>query len=130
MILTQDFEDSEAKEPFDSITKAGHRTDIIGPQAGTYLKGKKGDTTLKTDLPISEANAHNCDLLVSPGGHSPESLRAVAGAVEFVQEFGATGRPIAAVCHGPQLLILKVCKPSPLRFESGTQYRERAGRRG
>lgn len=105
MILTQDFEDSEAKKPYDSIKEAGHRIDIIGPEAGKDLKGKKGETTLKADLAISSAKAKDYDLLVIPGGHSPESLRTEAGAVEFVKEFGALGRPIAAVCHGPQLLI-------------------------
>src|SRR5690606_13048804 len=45
------------------------------------------------------------DALVVPGGYSPDHLRTSRSVVEFVRRFAQTGRPIAAVCHGPQLLI-------------------------
>lgn len=105
MLLTQEFEDSEAQAPLDALREAGHEVEIIGPAAGQELKGKKGQSVLRSDLAIAGAKSTDYDMLLIPGGHSPEQLRMAEGAVEFVREFGACGKPIAAICHGPQLLI-------------------------
>jgi protease I len=105
MLVTQDFEDSEARLPLEAVKNAGFHLEIIAPRVDQTLKGKKGKFSLKSDLAIASARAEDYDLLIIPGGHSPESLRTEPGAVEFVRAFGRTGRPIAAVCHGPQLLI-------------------------
>ncbi|MBX3171431.1 MAG: type 1 glutamine amidotransferase [Candidatus Eremiobacteraeota bacterium] len=105
MLMTQDFEDSEARKPYEAMKEAGFQVDIVAPQAGQTLQGKKGEFTIKSDLAISRAQADDYAMLVIPGGHSPESLRLEEGAVEFVKAFGTSGKPIAAICHGPQLLI-------------------------
>jgi protease I len=57
------------------------------------------------DLSIDEADVDSYEGLLIPGGHSPDYLRADDRFVEFVRAFDATGRPLAAVCHGPQLLL-------------------------
>ena len=57
------------------------------------------------DLSIDEADVEDYEGLLIPGGHSPDYLRADDRFVEFVRAFDATGRPLAAVCHGPQLLL-------------------------
>lgn len=105
VIMTQDFEDSEAQQPIDALKGAGHQVEILSPQAGESLKGKKGESTFKSDKAIADALVQDYDMLVIPGGHSPESLRKEAAAVKLVEEFGACGKPIAAICHGPQLMI-------------------------
>jgi protease I len=56
------------------------------------------------DRSIDEAKVGDYDLLFLPGGHSPDNLRADKRFVDFVRDFEQTGKPIAAVCHGPQLL--------------------------
>ncbi|MFN8607238.1 MAG: type 1 glutamine amidotransferase domain-containing protein [Vulcanimicrobiota bacterium] len=105
MLLTQDFEDSEARKPLEALREADFQVIVISPQAGQTLKGKKGEFSLQSDLSISEARPEDYQMLVIPGGHSPELLRLEEGAVELVKAFGRSGKPIAAVCHGPQLLI-------------------------
>jgi protease I len=77
----------------------------VGPQRGDELKGHRGKETVKADRGIDEVKADEYAALVIPGGHSPDQLRADPRFVGFVRAFDRTGRPLAAVCHGPQLLI-------------------------
>ena len=98
------FEDSEYKVPTDALREAGFQVDVIGAKAGEELKGDKGKVSARTDLAIDDVKAVDYDLLLIPGGMSPDSLRADPRFVRFVGDFEATGRTIAAVCHGPQLL--------------------------
>jgi len=61
---------------------------------------------VSVDVPLEQANADNFDALVLPGGViNPDHLRREAAAVEFVKAFFESGKPIAAICHGPQMLI-------------------------
>jgi len=105
MLMTQDFEDSEARKPLEAVRQAGFQVEVLSPKAGEEVKSKKGDFSIKSDRAIQGAQAKDYELLIIPGGHSPEALRLEDGAVEFVRDFGKLGKPIAAVCHGPQLLI-------------------------
>lgn len=105
MILTQEYEDSEAQVPFDELKKAGYQVQILSPNAGEELIGKQGKAHLRSEAAIASADPTNYAMLVIPGGHSPEKLRTTEGAVDFVKNFAACGKPIAAICHGPQLLI-------------------------
>jgi protease I len=105
MLMTKDFEDSEASQPLSALQKAGYQVDIISGKEGEELAGKQGKTILRSHLAVDQARASDYAALVIPGGHSPEQLRAIDSAVDFVRDFAKTGRPIAAVCHGPQLLI-------------------------
>ena len=59
---------------------------------------------MESDLAISQAKSGDFNALVIPGGSSPESLRVEEGAVELVKSFVKDNKPIAAICHGPQLL--------------------------
>lgn len=105
VLMTQNFEDSEAREPLEALHSNGFEVEIISPMAGEQLKGQKGEFQVASHKSIATAQAADYEALVIPGGHSPELLRGEPGAVEFVKEFGKLGRPLAAVCHGPQLLI-------------------------
>jgi len=104
-LLADGFEDSEFQIPCDWLTAAGYPIEIIGAHAGDALKGEKGREVVVADLSIDEADVDSYEGLLIPGGHSPDILRADDRFVEFVRAFDATGRPIAAVCHGPQLLL-------------------------
>ncbi|SCX93385.1 protease I [Paenibacillus polysaccharolyticus] len=103
-LLANEFEDSEMKVPYDEVKKAGHEVHIIGLKAGETLQGKGGKASYTTDKAISEVNASDYDAVVIPGGSSPENLRTDANILKFVTEINAANKPIAAICHGPQIL--------------------------
>jgi protease I len=104
-LLGPGFEDSEFRVPYDELKNAGYQVDIVGPKAGLELKGYKGKETVKADKGIGEVRPEDYQALVIPGGHSPDQLRRDKRFVEFVKKFDALKRPLAAVCHGPQLLL-------------------------
>jgi protease I len=104
-LLAADFEDSEFRVPYDRLRQAGYAVEIIGFKAGDKLHGEKGKETATTDLGIDDAVVSEYEGLLIPGGYSPDKLRADQRFVDFVKEFDVTRRPLAAVCHGPQLLL-------------------------
>jgi len=104
-LLAKDFEDSEFQIPCDWLSAAGYTVEIIGAKAGEMLRGEKGRETAIVDLGIDDADVDEYEGMLIPGGYSPDRLRADDRFVEFVRAFDATGRPLAAVCHGPQLLL-------------------------
>src|SRR5947209_8810804 len=104
-LLGPGFEDSEFRVPYDALKNAGYQVDIIGTKAGTELKGYKGKETVKAEKGIEEVRPEDYQALLIPGGHSPDQIRKDKKIVEFVKKFDATKRPLAAVCHGPQILL-------------------------
>jgi protease I len=104
-LLGPEFEDSEFRVPYDALKNAGYQVDIIGPKAGMELKGHKGKEIVKTNKGIDEVRPEDYQALLIPGGFSPDQLRKDKRFVEFVKKFDALKRPLAAVCHGPQLLL-------------------------
>ena len=104
-LLAQGFEDSEFRIPYDRLRNAGYDVEIVGMAAGESLSGYKQRETATTDVSIDEAKPESYVGLLIPGGQSPEHLRVDHRFVDFVKEFDASARPLAAVCHGPQLLL-------------------------
>ncbi len=104
-VLGQGFEDSEFRIPYDRLKEEGYQVDIIGVKAGEELKGYKGKEKVKVEKSIDQVKPDEYDALLIPGGQSPDRLRADKRVVDFVQGFEQAGKLIAAVCHGPQLLI-------------------------
>lgn len=105
IVLSDDFEDSEFRVPYDRLTAAGHKLTIIGIKAGTTVQGKKGKESVKIEASGAERSAIDFAGLLIPGGYSPDHLRTDEAIVKLVKDFAHAGKPIAAVCHGPQLLI-------------------------
>ncbi len=103
MVLAANFEDSEAVEPRRYLEEHGATVTIIGIETGT-IEGKKG-ASLTASTTFEDVNVQEFDALVIPGGGSPENLRIHEPAVEFTHRFTETGKPVAAICHGAQLLI-------------------------
>jgi protease I len=103
-ILAPMFEDTEFSIPYARLQSAGYSIDVIGAEAGTELKGVHGKEKIKTDKSIDEVKPSDYAALVIPGGFSPDKLRADARFVQFVKAFDKQRRPLAAICHGPQLL--------------------------
>jgi protease I len=103
MVLAANFEDSEAVEPKRHLEEHGATVTIIGIETGE-IAGKKG-ATLEATTTFEDVSVRDFDALVIPGGGSPENLRIHDPAVSFAREFTASGKPVASICHGPQLLI-------------------------
>lgn len=103
--LAAGFEDSEFTVPFQRLREAGHEIVIVGPRAGVRVEGKRGRSQASIQCTPADLELDEIDALLIPGGHSPDRLHIEPDVVAFVRRFFHTGRPIAAICHGPQLLI-------------------------
>ncbi|MBM00336.1 MAG: protease [Rhodopirellula sp.] len=119
LMLVGDFvEDYEAMVPFQMLLMVGHHVDSCCPdkQAGDTVKTAihdfEGDQTYSEKvghnfgitIGFEEAVAAEYDALVIPGGRAPEYLRLDQRVLDLVCKFHEAGKPIAAICHGPQIL--------------------------
>lgn len=105
IIVGEGYEDSEFNVPLERLRAAGHTLDVIGSSAGETVRGKRGDSETRIQVSTAQADPVDYDALVIPGGFGPDRLRLDAHAVDFVRRFFDSGKPVAAICHGPQLLI-------------------------
>jgi protease I len=108
ILVADGFEQVELDEPREALEKAGAEVDIVSP-SGDEVQGwnhdKEGDS-IKVDVSLDQAKAEEYDALLLPGGvMNPDTLRTIPAAVEFAKAFFGAGKPVAAICHGPQLLI-------------------------
>ncbi len=102
LIVTADgTEDTEFFYPYYRFLEEGFAVDVATPHGA--FKGKNG-SGLKKTKGLDEVKESDYALLYIPGGKAPEALKDEAKAVELVQAFAAGGKPIASICHGPQLL--------------------------
>lgn len=108
-VLTADgFEQVEVAEPVDALEDAGAEVEIVSVRSGSIqgmnfmAHGKKVDV----DVTLADADAADYDALLIPGGFfAPDTLRMTEAALDFVRAFEYAGKPIAAICHGPWLLV-------------------------
>ena len=105
LLVEQEFEDSELTGPRDALRAAGATVVIVGPTAGAEFRGKKDGTVVASDLAAGAAKPADFDALVIPGGHAPDRMRLRHAMVDLAREMMAAGKPVAAICHGPQVLI-------------------------
>lgn len=105
VLITDEFEDAEFTSPAQTYQQAGHQVITIENKAGKTIVGKRGEAKVTIDKSIDDVTVADFDALLLPGGHSPDSLRGDDRFVEFTRDFAASGKPIFAICHGPQLLI-------------------------
>jgi protease I len=102
------FEQSELLEPRRALDEAGAKTVVVSPAQGRVQGWKHHDKGefVAVDLPLAEANSEEFDALLLPGGvANPDQLRMLPEAIAFVRSFVESGKPIAAICHGPWTLI-------------------------
>jgi protease I len=108
ILATDGFEQAELLEPKKALEQAGAATEVIAPRSGEIRAWKMKDwgEKVKVDKTLDQAKAQEYDALVLPGGvMNPDHLRMEPKAVSFVQSFASTGRPVAAICHGPWTLV-------------------------
>jgi protease I len=108
-ILTENgFEEEELTSPKKELEAAGAEVHIVSPQKD-MVKAWSHDhwsIELPVDVTVDKANADDYDALVIPGGViNPDKMRINKDCVAFAQQFLEVGKPVAAICHGPQLLI-------------------------
>jgi protease I len=108
-ILTEEgFEQVELTSPKQALEAAGATVHVISPKSGTIKAWDKTNwgITINVDKQLSEVSPDDYDALVLPGGVlNPDKLRQNKDAVAFASAFLDEGKPVAAICHGPQLLI-------------------------
>jgi protease I len=108
-ILTENgFEEVELTSPKKALEEAGVIVQIISPQK-EKVKAWDHDhwsIELPVDVELSKANPEDYDMLVIPGGvMNPDKMRTNKDCIAFAQHFIEQGKPLATICHGPQLLI-------------------------
>lgn len=97
------FEDSELLFPFYRLLEEGLEVDIASI-ARRKINGKHGYEVV-VDKALQDIDPQTYDLLVLPGGKAPATLRKEPAAIAIAQEFMRSNKPVAAICHGPQILI-------------------------
>jgi protease I len=108
ILATDGFEQSELTEPRKALDAAGAKTSVVSPNADTIRGWKSKDWAdhVKVDLALDKANADDFDALLIPGGvMNPDTLRMNEKAVAFASAFFEAGKPVAAICHGPWMVI-------------------------
>lgn len=108
VVATDGFEQSELLLPKKALEEAGAAVDVVSLKAGKIKGWSKGNwaDAVEVNATIDTAKAQDYDALMLPGGvMNPDRLRWDEGAVHFIQDFVDSGKPIAAICHGPWTLI-------------------------
>ncbi len=115
IMSTDGFEDSELYDPRQSLLNAGVRVTLASPGTapirGTVYDFETGHApesseTITPDMLIADVDVADYDALLLPGGVvNPDKLRLVGQAIDVIRAFHAAGKPVAAICHGPWLLV-------------------------
>ena len=108
LVANEGIEQVELTRPWEAIEDAGGRPILLAPESGTaqaFNHLDKADT-FDVDKAVGEADPSNYDGLVLPGGvANPDNLRTDEDAVGFVRDFFESGKPVAAICHAPWVLV-------------------------
>jgi protease I len=108
ILVADGFEQVEMTKPREALKEAGAETKIVSPSSGKIQgmhHADKGDQ-FDVDVELKNARAEEFDALMIPGGlMNPDQLRSTPEALEFTQHFFDAGKPVAAICHGPWVLI-------------------------
>jgi deglycase len=108
ILATNGFEQAELTEPRKALEDAGAKTVVVAPKDGTIRgwKMKNWGESVNVDATLDEAKPDDYDALMLPGGViNPDQLRLDERAVKFVRAFFESSKPVAAICHGPIMLI-------------------------
>lgn len=108
ILATDGFEQSELIDPKRALEDAGIETTVASPKSGEIKGWDQTDwgKSVKVDKTLDEISADDFDALLLPGGQiNPDKLRLEEKAVALVKAFAQSGKPVAAICHGPWLLV-------------------------
>jgi len=99
------FEDNELYYPYFRLQEEGFQVDLIGTEKDVAYKSKHGMAAPVSDLASKDAFADDYDAVVIPGGYSPDYMRRCSDTVRFVKDMNEQKKPVAAICHGPWMMI-------------------------
>lgn len=108
ILATDGFEEVEVTEPREALEEAGIITHLISPEKDSIKSWDKTDwgRDFDVDVQLDKSESQKYDALLLPGGVlNPDKLRMNGDAIQFINDFLGANKPIAAICHGPQLLI-------------------------
>ena len=105
ILVEQDFEDAELTEPLRAMKAAGARVMVVGSGSQRTYKGKRGTAEVRVDVDADQVRADYFDAVIIPGGYAPDKMRMHKPMIDLVRKAHDLGRLVAAICHGPQLLI-------------------------
>jgi protease I len=108
IVATDGFEEWELFGPRQILQERGAEVVLASPKLDPIQATVHDDPgkTIRPDLTIDQASADDFDALILPGGvRNPDSLRTHPDAVQLIKDFAARGKPVAAICHGPWLLV-------------------------
>ncbi len=108
LVAAEGIEQVELTAPWETVERAGGTPRLLSPETGSvqaFHHLDRGDT-FDVDQAVADADLSSYDALVLPGGvANPDALRTDKGSMDFVRAFVESGRPVAAVCHAPWVLI-------------------------
>ncbi|HEX3430987.1 MAG TPA: type 1 glutamine amidotransferase domain-containing protein [Rhizomicrobium sp.] len=108
ILATDGFEESELLKPLEALKKEGAIVEVVSPKAGEIqgFDHMKPDKKVRVDRELDRANPEDYDAIVLPGGaQNPDQLRIKPQVQKFVRAFADAGKPLAAICHAPWILI-------------------------
>jgi protease I len=105
LLAEEDFEDDELTEPLRAMKTAGARVMVVGSGSQKSYKGKRGVAEVKVDADAGQVRADYFDAVIIPGGYAPDKMRLHKPMIDLVRTAHDSGRLVAAICHGPQILI-------------------------
>jgi len=105
ILVEEGFEESELVEPMRAMKNAGARVVIVGTGSKETYTGKRGSASVRVDTTADKVNPEYFDGVIIPGGYAPDNMRLHQSMVDVIKKVNDSGKLIAAVCHGPQLLI-------------------------
>ena len=105
ILVEEGFEESELAEPMRAMKNAGARVVIVGTGSKETYTGKRGSASVRVDITADKVNPEDFDGIIVPGGYAPDNMRLHQSMVNVIRKVNDAGKLIAAVCHGPQLLI-------------------------
>ncbi len=105
LLVEEGFEDRELTGPLEALREAGADVVLVGPVKGAEYRGKRGEATVVSDVAAGAARMADFDALVIPGGYAPGKMRMRHAMVDLARDAVQAGKPVAAICHGPQVLI-------------------------
>ena len=105
ILAEEGFEDVELVEPLKAMKEAGAKVVVVGSGSKPRYKGKRGTATVRVDAIAERVKAEDFDAIIVPGGYAPDKMRLHQPMIDLVRKAHDLGKVVAAVCHGPQLLI-------------------------
>jgi protease I len=105
LLVEEDFEDRELPLLLDSLRASGLSVTVVGPIAGRDYRGKRQGAVVRADIAAGAARINDFDIVVIPGGYAPDKMRMRHAMIDLVRDALDAGKPVAAIDHGPQVLI-------------------------